>query len=227
MCYFHHFLRVPRKKHYPQAWLKKRFFVFFNFLKKKILIFWRNTQVFAHFHSHIFLYFFFWQISTLSGHLRGCRKVQNHPKIAPIGLWKWAIENLPVTWFLPKWRFSLTLLYCIEMAPRAKCLRNAQIPSLLVQDTLWVRLNMVWSHYFAVLSLILWHREQLRPSQHPLTPPGPPRTSLTPHMLFLAVLNHPGSLWVIFEPLGVSNWGVTSKNDWFCKTNLFDFFYSI
>ena len=36
-----------------------------------------------------------------------------------------------------------------------KCLRTERIPSLLGQDTLWVLLTMVWSHYFAVLSLIL------------------------------------------------------------------------
>ena len=31
-------------------------------------------------------------------------------------------------------------------------------------------------------------------------PPGPPRTPLTPGMSSLAIHNHPGSLWVLFDP---------------------------
>ena len=38
-------------------------------------------------------------------------------------------------------------------------------------------------------------------------PPGPPGAPLTPGMSSLATLNHTGSLWVIFEPFGVSKWG--------------------
>ena len=55
---------------------------------------------------------------------------------------------------------------------------------------------------------ITYFVSSLDPPSKPWRPPGPPRTSLTPHTLFLAVLNHSGSLWLIFEPLGVSNWGV-------------------
>ena len=43
----------------------------------------------------------------------------------------------------------------------------------------------------------------------PWCPPGPPGTPLTPGMSSLAIHNHPGSLWVIFDPSGVSNWGVS------------------
>ena len=43
----------------------------------------------------------------------------------------------------------------------------------------------------------------------PWRPPGPPGTPLTPGMSSLAIHNHPGSLWVIFDPSGVSNWGVS------------------
>ena len=43
----------------------------------------------------------------------------------------------------------------------------------------------------------------------PGAPWCPPGTPLTPGMSSLAIHNHPGSLWVIFDPSGVSNWGVS------------------
>jgi len=57
---------------------------------------------------------------------------------------------------------------------------------------------MVWGHYFAVLSLFLapgvsW------------TPRAPPGAPMTPGMSSWAIVSHPGSLLVIFDPSGVNN----------------------
>ena len=56
----------------------------------------------------------------------------------------------------------------------------------------------------------------LKSSLVPLVPPGapwrlpgPPGAPLTPGMSSWAIVSHPGSLWVIFDPSGVSNWGVS------------------
>ena len=50
--------------------------------------------------------------------------------------------------------FSLNI--AVVMHPNGpKCIRYELILSLLGLDTLWVLKNMVCSHYFAVLSLIL------------------------------------------------------------------------
>ena len=40
-------------------------------------------------------------------------------------------------------------------------------------------------------------------------PPASPGAPLTPGMSSWAIVSHPGSLWVIFDPSGVSNWGVS------------------
>ena len=54
---------------------------------------------------------------------------------------------------------------------------------------------MVWGHYFAVLSLFLAPGVAWTPWR----PPGPPDTPLTPGRSSWAIVNHPGSLWVIFH----------------------------
>ena len=40
-------------------------------------------------------------------------------------------------------------------------------------------------------------------------PPEPPGAPLAPGMSSCAIVSHPGSLWVIFDPSGVSNRGVS------------------
>ena len=67
---------------------------------------------------------------------------------------------------------------------------------------------MVWGHYFAVLSLFLapgvaW--TPLAPPGAPWRPPGPPGAPMTPGMSSWAIVSHPGSLLVIFDPSGVNN----------------------
>ena len=48
----------------------------------------------------------------------------------------------------------------------------------------------------------------LDPPGAPWRPPGPPGAPLTPGMSSWAIVSHPGSSWVIFDPSGVNNWGV-------------------
>ena len=67
---------------------------------------------------------------------------------------------------------------------------------------------MVWGHYFAVLSLFLapgvsWTPRA--PPGAPWRPPGPPGAPMTPGMSSWAIVSHPGSLLVIFDPSGVNN----------------------
>ena len=45
----------------------------------------------------------------------------------------------------------------------------------------------------------------------PWCPPGPPGTPLAPGMSSLAIHNHPGSLWVLFDPSGVNNSSVCTS----------------
>ena len=49
------------------------------------------------------------------------------------------------------------------------------------------------------------------PPGAPWCPPGPPGTPLTPGMSSLAIHNHPGSLWVLFDPSGVNNSSVCTS----------------
>ena len=67
---------------------------------------------------------------------------------------------------------------------------------------------MIWGHYSAVLSLFLapgvaW--TPLVPPGAPWRPPGPPGAPMTPGMSSWAIVSHPGSLLVIFDPSGVNN----------------------
>ena len=48
----------------------------------------------------------------------------------------------------------------------------------------------------------------LDPPGAPWRPPGPPGAPLTPGMSSWAIVSHPGTSWVIFDPSGVNNWGV-------------------
>merc|ERR1719239_1424442 len=99
------------------------------------------------------------------------------------GLWKiakppknctgWPVEmsNPKMTSNLVFDKMAFSLNSAVVIHPNGpKCLRNEQIPSLLGQDTLWVLLTMVWSHYFAVLSLILASGV----AYSPLASPGAP-----------------------------------------------------
>ena len=52
-------------------------------------------------------------------------------------------------------------------------------------------------------------KSSLVPPGAPWRLPGPPGAPLTPGMSSWAIVSHPGSLWVIFDPSGVSNWGVS------------------
>ena len=45
----------------------------------------------------------------------------------------------------------------------------------------------------------------LDPPGAPWRPPGPPGAPMTPGMSSWAIVSHPGSLWVIFDPSGVDN----------------------
>ena len=45
----------------------------------------------------------------------------------------------------------------------------------------------------------------LDPPGAPWRPPGPPGAPMTPGMSSWAIVSHPGSLWVIFDPSGVNN----------------------
>ena len=51
-------------------------------------------------------------------------------------------------------------------------------------------------------------RGSLDPPGAPWRPPGPPGAPLTPGMSSWAIVSHPGSSWVIFDPSGVNNWGI-------------------
>ena len=76
---------------------------------------------------------------------------------------------------------------------------------LVVANPAWL-----WN-YFTVLSLFLASGVAKRPLAPPWTPwcpPGPPGAPLTPGMSSWAIVSHPGSSWVIFDPSGVNNWGI-------------------
>merc|ERR1719239_1753099 len=105
------------------------------------------------------------------------------------GLWKiakppknctgWPVEmsNQKMTSNLVFDEKTFSLNNTVVMHPNGpKCLRNEQILSLLGQDTLWVLLTMVWSHYFAVLSLILASGV----AESPMVPPDAPLDPLEP-----------------------------------------------
>ena len=134
------------------------------------------------------------------------------------GLWKIdeTIENC-TWWSVEAWEYSFfknlvfakleqpgfSLNIAGVMLPNGpKCLRNEWTLSLLGLDTLWVLKNMVWSHYFAVLSLFM-AAEVALPPRRQLVPTGSlprlPGTPLTHGMSFLTIVSHSGSLTVIFE----------------------------
>ena len=97
------------------------------------------------------------QFSTAHDIPRVCGKLSNQSKIAPGGLSKREnilfFRNL-VFAKLEQLGFSLNI--AVVMHPNGpKYLRNEEILSLISLDTLWVLKNMVWSHYFAVLTLFM------------------------------------------------------------------------
>ena len=68
---------------------------------------------------------------------------------------------------------------------------------------------MVWGHYFAVLSLFLAPGVPQTPLAPPSAPWRPPGAPMTPGMSSWAIVSHPGSLLVIFDPSGVNNSSVS------------------
>ena len=78
----------------------------------------------------------------MPGDFKTHRDGHNHSHRSPVDFSKFDqnLEEMP-----------LSLNNTVVMHPNGpKCPRNEQIQSLLGQDTIWVLLNMVWSHYFAV-----------------------------------------------------------------------------
>ena len=65
----------------------------------------------------------------------------------------------------------------------------------------------VWTGLNISFSVTLEHRLSIRGA--PWRPPGPPGAPMTPGMSSWAIVSHPGSLWVIFDPSGVNNSSVS------------------
>ena len=61
----------------------------------------------------------------------------------------------------------------------------------------------VWTGLNISFSVTLEHRLSIRGA--PWRPPGPPGAPMTAGMSSWAIVSHPGSLWVIFDPSGVNN----------------------
>ena len=64
---------------------------------------------------------------------------------------------------------------------------------------------MVRGHYYAVLSLFLEPGVSWTPQAPPGAPWRPPGALMTPGMSSWAIVSHPRSLLVIFDPSGVNN----------------------
>ena len=76
--------------------------------------------------------------------------------------------------------------------------------------TSWVRTHFGYFKpwFWAIILLFyhsFWRRGSLDPTGAPWLLPGPPGGSLTSSMSSWAIISHPGSLLVIFDPSGVNN----------------------
>ena len=148
----------------------------------------------------------FLQFSIHPGYLGVYGKLQKLRQIAPGGLWKRPRNFNPETWF---WQYCvLTKYYCCNASKwpqmHQKWIITIPVGSGHTLDTLNHGLESLFycfiTHFGAGGSL--------DPPGAPWRPPGPPGAPLTPGMSSWAIVSHPGSSWVIFDPSGVNNWGI-------------------
>ena len=95
------------------------------------------------------------------------------------------------------------------MAPNAS--------KMIKNHPFWVRTHFgYFKPWFGAIILLFYHSfwrlgtlDPLAPPSAPWRPPGPPGAPMTPGMSSWAIVSHPGSLLVIFDPSGVNNSSVS------------------
>ena len=128
---------------------------------------------------------------------------------APGGLWQVGQGTFSQTFFVVE-KF--------EFRTERRCFNATKWPEIPQK---WIRsipfgkgntlgtLNHGLESLFYCFITLFGLKSSLVPPGAPWRLPGPPGAPLTPGMSSWAIVSHPGSLWVIFDPSGVSNWGVS------------------
>ena len=140
-------------------------------------------------------------------HILSHGKIQNPPKNVLSCLWK------RQKFFPPEIRFSvnlgfhwITLSQWIQMAPNSS--------GVIEYHPFWVRTDFGYFKTWFGANILLfyylfWRWEWPSPLWRPLVPPGAPLTPWRPPNLWYVIPGHSQSFWVMFEPLGASNYSVT------------------